>query len=269
MYKINCWDLDKTIGDFETVANWFAEGKPKEYEGEITLRPNIESVLKEFNKTKFLNILTTGGIGSYARFALKYSNLRKYFDQVFGREKIAAEIETELGYKTEKWYVPVALHYGYKEDLDSLKHTLPSNILVIGNDMCDLPVDVDLVAILFQFLETDSKVILPIVNKLHTEGSGNFSLGFMNLLEKSMCTQKIEENKKVITGRIEVDNIKLELNYEERNGAYYISAGENRCEVIFDQRKKKYVSILNEKDFAQQLDTIPFIHQSMYKEHIS
>jgi len=122
--KIMCWDLDGLL-----IGN----GK------ENLSEPALQGLWTD----GFTNVVTTASPADYAEAELRKRELHHYINQVYG------EILSGEG----KMYLPVAANAG----LHPVEHC--SNLVVIGNSMGDIPVDISAVFILSDNPEKVAKLI--------------------------------------------------------------------------------------------------------------
>jgi hypothetical protein len=163
-----CWDLDETLGHFRRISHEMQNKIPEEWEEPISTRYGIRSVLKTLGKEGYVHVVTTAGIKIYADEVVRRVGLRKHFTEVFGRES------TCQGY-WGKYYQCVAEKLGYSEE------DMRSRAVVIGDAPGDQPMDIEGLVFIHLGGHFDARFIRPVLDRLKTEGQGNFLRGFENM----------------------------------------------------------------------------------------
>lgn len=119
MARIALWDLDKTLGTFDSLE----QGRT-----DIQLRPGIKQILEDNQQKGIINVITTNATREYAEQALLLAEIKKYFELVFSREVVMA-------YAGKK-YQDILTIYGISGD------EAKDKVIVIGDTPRDRPVDV-------------------------------------------------------------------------------------------------------------------------------
>lgn len=161
--KYFCWDLDETLGFFEPVMyTFFGENKP-DHVPDISLRPGILELLSSIKLKNYQNFITTAAGSGYAKEALKQTNIRHFFEEVF---------YNSIGHA--KRYTPVIEYLGI--DVNQARESL----IVIGDKATDIPADVDGLVFIHQEegYRFHADAIESLISELLSRGDGKFNTGF-------------------------------------------------------------------------------------------
>ena len=194
--KYACWDLDRTLGNFENTERHQTRYGRSVATG-FSIKTGIKELLNELSERSFTHYVTTSATMEYAIDALNSSGLEKYFRGVFDRHDVAM-------YDHGKCYKPVIKDIGIDEGM------APGRMIVIGDLPSDIPIDVnDMVFIEYAGCwKAHSSIIKDIIDTILKESRGSFSYGFKKLYD--MADKK--------TGRRFInlpDGTYFELEYRE------------------------------------------------------
>lgn len=188
IHNIICWDFDETLGNFRRLEALFLEEmlsgdnsiEPKlrdelaqlvgimKCRPEPALKPGIGQLLGALSQ--YNHVLTTGSFGDYADYALRKMSIKRYFAEVFGREKVWR------GYSKD--YSAVMSHFGIAPA------EAGKRMLIVGNDYeKDRPFSETGIVMIYDpnMANTPSEPIASVVSELDKAGGGDFRKGFEQL----------------------------------------------------------------------------------------
>ncbi len=139
MRRLVCWDMDETLGSFKSG------NKP-------VLTKGIQRVLQKLKDSGCNHVITTISTKGLAEQHMRRAGLISYFDGIFGLKDVLAA-------GRGKSYAKVASTMG----ITNPHHEM----LIVGNNEMDVPVDVDSVFILHQkAIEYSAEVFFMLITEL-------------------------------------------------------------------------------------------------------
>src|SRR3989338_5648359 len=130
--KLICWDLDGTLGSFETVMHEVfiekEEGEQVKPFASVSIRKGLKEILENLSQKGFIHYITSNNPMEYITKALDRSNLRHYFQDIFAYDLSKTE---EFG----KNYKQVAERHNFSDE------DARARMVVIGNHSQDQPAD--------------------------------------------------------------------------------------------------------------------------------
>lgn len=163
------WDLDDTLGDFRRIAYAMQGNLLSALLKDAVTTYNIRNLLTEF-ATRNEQYITTGGVETYAREALRIAKLDSYFKEIYARDTV---IPSAYG----KHYLPVV------SDIGIPLYELSDKVIIIGDAPGDAPADIEgLVFVQWHHpVKTDAFVVKTALEGLLEAGEGSFLEGFKTL----------------------------------------------------------------------------------------
>lgn len=178
MRKLVCWDMDETLGSFRS-------GKP-------ALAKDIRRVLQKLKEAGCAHAITTISTAGIARQHMKETCLASYFDGIFGLKDVLAA-------GRGKSYAKAASEMGIFN---------PSHeMIIVGNDILDAPVDTDSVFLLHpNAIQHSAEVFFTLIDELGKHGS--WKAGFDAMQSRTTETLLVPD---FTGGMLIVDGISVAL----------------------------------------------------------
>jgi hypothetical protein len=188
MVKVICWDLDYTLGNFDSVSAILTHNALPERLREqhtivikepITRRHNIQQTLTRLSKAGYQHVITTSATREYAREALRITGLASQFTTIFDRDGTNPNLLTP-----GKRYLSVIEQLGVKNPR--------ANMIVVGDAYGDIPYDTkNMVAIIEEAAyRHDARGVERVITALAEKGG--FYKGFLDAKAGGITIPKVD-----------------------------------------------------------------------------
>ena len=178
MRRLVCWDMDETLGSFGGRKPELAKG--------------IRTVLQKLREAGYCHAITTISPADVAERRMNDAGLISHFEGIFGLKDVLAAGKG-------KSYATAACAMGITNPSDQM--------IIIGNDPMDSPVDVDSVFILHpNAMQCSAEVFFTLISWLGAHGS--WKAGFSQMQSMASETLLVPD---FVGGILAVDGISVAM----------------------------------------------------------